>query len=206
MIRWPIVVHATFRAQPERGNYRDWKEYIANDCSSACVYCAMPEADFGGLRNFTVEHFRPKSIYRHLENRISNLYLACCICNSMKGDDWPGDCGPEFGREGYANPGENDFNAIFVIDERGFVDSQYVAGRYMVERLYLNRPQLLLWRQKRHITMWGDAALTRIAERLARGCDHDTGCELLVACSELINLLRELVSARPAVPDEYLRR
>ena len=47
--------------QPKTGKYSDWKEIIADECKHQCVYCALSESRFGGIRNFHVEHYRPKS-------------------------------------------------------------------------------------------------------------------------------------------------
>ena len=56
--------------QPTKGKYSDWKEILAEEGFNQCVYCAIPDACFGGIRNFHVEHYRPKSKFKKLENNI----------------------------------------------------------------------------------------------------------------------------------------
>src|SRR5690349_11271873 len=87
-MKWPILTGVT-RAQPPSGRWHDWKEVISEDCDEKCIYCAIHEGRFGGLRNFHVEHYRPKDRFPRLENTITNLYLACAVCNVLKCDDWP---------------------------------------------------------------------------------------------------------------------
>ena len=84
--------------QPKSGKYSDWKARIAEECKHQCVYCAISESRFGGIRNFTIEHYRPKKRpeFSHLVNDIKNLYLACPICNTFKGNDWPAEPKKDF--------------------------------------------------------------------------------------------------------------
>lgn len=146
-MRWPnLVGKARFR--PGRGSWSDWKEAIADYCESRCVYCAIHEGRFGGLRNFHVEHFRPKARFPEFENEIANLYLACAICNVLKSDDWPAEPASDHSRLAYPDPGGCDYNAIFAIDAATHgVTSKAVAGKYLIERILLNRPQLVLERR-----------------------------------------------------------
>jgi hypothetical protein len=112
------------------------------------VYCGIPEARFGGIRNFHVEHFRPKIRFPKLENNIGNLYLACAICNVLKSDDWPCEPAANHSRASYPDPSRADFNALFVVSSQTYeVNSATVAGRYLVERVVLNRAQLILERR-----------------------------------------------------------
>jgi 5-methylcytosine-specific restriction endonuclease McrA len=90
--------------QPKKGRYSDWKEILAEEGFNQCVYCAIPDACFGGIRNFHVEHYRPKSKFEKLENDIKNLFYACAICNTFKGDDWPGEPEKDFFAPCYPDP------------------------------------------------------------------------------------------------------
>ena len=133
---------------PSKGTYVEWKPLLAKEGFHQCVYCAIPEPRFGGLRNFHVEHFRPKSKFPHLENEFSNLFFACAICNSFKGDDWPADPCSDHVKPTYLCPSDFDLSTLINVDwVKGTSAGQYPATRYMVERLYLNRPQLILERR-----------------------------------------------------------
>jgi hypothetical protein len=142
-----------YTKQPGNGNYRAWKELLAKEGFYQCVYCAIHEGCFGGIRNFHVEHYRPKSKFKELENDIKNLFYACAICNVFKGSDWPGDPKKDFSNPSYPDPSQVDYGDIFLINNSsGVVKGKYRASRYLVERLYLNRPQLILERKMSSIT------------------------------------------------------
>lgn len=135
--------------QPSSGNYRDWKELIASECWNQCVYCAIHERDFGGIRNFHIEHYRPKSLFPKLIDDIKNLFYACAICNVFKGSDWPDEPSSKFNNPSYPDPSKIDYSDIFKLDaDKGEIFGKYTASIYMTEKLYLNRPQLILLRRK----------------------------------------------------------
>jgi hypothetical protein len=156
-MRWPILVGRN-RTQPLTGVWHDWKQPIADECGTLCVYCAVPEARLGGLRSFHVEHFRPKSKFPALENAIGNLFLACGICNVLKSDDWPADPSSDHSVAAYPDPALSDYNVLLSVLPDSFeVDSQLVSGRYLIERVMLNRAQLVVQRRL-------SAALAAIAD------------------------------------------
>ena len=146
-MQWPNLVGKA-RIQPPQGNWHEWKQAIADHCAGRCVYCAIPESRFGGIRNFHIEHFRPKAKFPRLENNIRNLYLACAICNVLKSDDWPAEPTVNHSRAAYPDPSRTDYNALFVTSSTTHeVGSRTVAGKYLVERVLLNRAQLILERR-----------------------------------------------------------
>ena len=146
-MRWPNVVGKS-RVQPTKGDWHDWKQEIADHCGGHCIYCAISEARFGGVRNFHIEHYRPKKKFPKLENDIRNLYLACAICNVLKCDDWPSDPLADHSVTAYPDPSLADYNQLFDISIATYeVHSPTVAGKYLIERLLLNRGQLTLERR-----------------------------------------------------------
>lgn len=146
-MKWPLL-SGKRRQQPVTGRWHEWKAKIADECGAQCIYCAIHEARFGGIRNFHVEHFRPKAKFPKLENDIRNLYLACAICNVLKCDDWPAEPKPDHSAPGYPDPAACDYNSLFSIDGRTHeIGSSVVAGRYVIERVMLNRAQLILQRR-----------------------------------------------------------
>ncbi|WP_151999504.1 MULTISPECIES: HNH endonuclease [unclassified Imperialibacter] len=140
---------------PTSGSYQDWKPQLADEGRFQCVYCAIHENNFGGTRNFHVEHYRPKSIarFRHLIDDFNNLYYACSICNCFKGNDWPNDppSNPSIPLVYYPEPSKMDYNKLFVVREDWIINGQSVAAKYLVEKLYLNRPQLILERRSKFL-------------------------------------------------------
>jgi hypothetical protein len=146
-VQWPNLV-GKVRIQPLQGAWHLWKQAIADHCAGQCVYCAIPEGRFGGIRNFHIEHFRPKSKFPKLENHIGNLYLACAICNVLKSDDWPAEPIADHSLATYPDPFHTDYNTLFVISSRTYeVGSSKVAGKYLIEKILLNRAQLILERR-----------------------------------------------------------
>lgn len=148
------------RTPPKTGRYSEWKQEIAADCHNQCIYCCIPDSRYGGIDNFHVEHYRPKSLFGDLENSIGNLYLACAICNRFKSDDWPNEPLPDHSAASYPDPHTCDYSTLFSVESGSFsIAGLYVASRYLVERLYLNRPQLL--RERRHAQLLNELTLLK---------------------------------------------
>ena len=146
-MRWRIIDKRS-AAAPSTGDYRSWKPKLALEAELQCVYCCIHESRFGGIRNFHVEHFRPQSKFPLLRDDYSNLFYACGVCNSFKSDDWPADLDPgDLTSPGYPSPADVDYNEFLHVDERtGEVHGDGVTGRYLVERLHLNRGHLVALR------------------------------------------------------------
>ncbi|MCU0660387.1 MAG: HNH endonuclease [Candidatus Pacebacteria bacterium] len=127
------------------------KEFLREEGGFRCVYCAVHENALGGIQAFHVEHYRPKSKpeFAHLENSLSNLFYACPICNRFKANDWPGEPKKKHSVSSYPDPSTVDYSTLFKVSEStGLVSGPYVASKYMIERLYFNRPQLILERKE----------------------------------------------------------
>lgn len=143
------LIHKDPATQPASGVYSDWKIQISDECYNQCIYCAIDENHWGGLDNYHVEHFRPKSIaaFKNLENDICNLYLSCPVCNRFKSDDWPAD--PDLSIPSYADPSITDYSTILISDATTYtINGNCVSANYTIQRLYLNRPQLIYERRE----------------------------------------------------------
>ncbi|HVY06512.1 MAG TPA: HNH endonuclease [Burkholderiales bacterium] len=133
---------------PSRGTYLDWKPELAEEGFHQCVYCAIAEASFGGIRNFHVEHYRPKSRFPALRNSYPNLFFACAICNTFKGDDWPREPNDDHSVCAYPDPSRYSYAEQINVDTSTFcLVAKTTSAKYLVERLYLNRPQLIIERR-----------------------------------------------------------
>ncbi len=142
-MNWKIITKDQ-SSQPTSGTYHDWKPRLAIEGFHQCVYCAIHESAMGGIRNFHVEHYRPKSRFIDRENDYLNLFYACPICNTFKSDDWPNDPVGDNSVISYPNPSKVDYNTLFNVDlQKGLVEGKNVASKYLQERLFLNRPQLI---------------------------------------------------------------
>lgn len=136
-------------------HYRKWKSDLATESKNQCVYCCIHTNSFGGIRNFHVEHYRPKSNpkFSHLEHTYTNLFYACSICNSFKGKDWSGEPSIKFDNNSYPDPSKVDYSNFLKVASNHQVVSSYKTGKYIINRLYLNRPQLILERRTHSINV-----------------------------------------------------
>lgn len=113
-----------------------------------CAYCLIHEGHFGGLRNFHVDHFRPKKKFPHLTLSYENLYYSCALCNTIKADHWPSEAQFIAGYR-FADPCQEDtYEDHFVLDIWGVLRSLTNVGEYTLEHLRLNRRQLVVHRQR----------------------------------------------------------
>jgi hypothetical protein len=135
---------------PQYKRYQSYKRHLRVDFEYECAYCNIHENEVGGPRFFTVEHYCPKADdkFPHLATVYSNLLYGCQVCNPFKLDDWPSD-NPIADDTGYLDPCKHDFDEHFE-PHRGFrVRGLTGPGKYMVERLHLNRAQLRKMRMLR---------------------------------------------------------
>ena len=188
--------------QPASGIYSDWKDILAEEGAHQCVYCAIPEPRFGGIRNFHVEHYRPKSNkrFKKLINDIHNLYFACAICNTFKSDDWPAEPDPTYRIQCYPDPSVTDYSDIISILDNGRVDGRYPASKYVTEMLFLNRPQLIYERRYSALLDRQQTAMKNLAPIIDELVNHATrravAClgQLTKATSHLTEVLRKMHS------------
>src|SRR5688572_16545963 len=111
-MRWRGVDRSRATA-PTATRYQEFKPCVREHCHRTCVYCAIGEAVLGGHRSFAVEHHKPKSIASNLETAIANLLYACNICNSFKGDVWPGEPLHDNSAVAFPHPEHIDYNSLF---------------------------------------------------------------------------------------------
>lgn len=142
-MKWQLIDKSK-GIQPS-GKYSDWKPMLADEGLHMCVYCSISDAQYGGIRNFHVEHYRPKSRFKELEHAYSNLFYACGICNTFKGNDWPDDPSEEsFDYVHYPDPSKTNYSNLFIVNiDTAQVEGKNVAAKYLVEKLNLNRAQIL---------------------------------------------------------------
>lgn len=176
--------------QPETGTYSDWKEQIAEECFYQCIYCSINEAQFGGIDHYHIEHYKPKSIerFKALENDICNLFYSCPICNRFKSYDWPNDA-DDLEKICYPSPSEYNYSELFEVSPDDYkVKGIYNSTRYMTERLYLNRPQLLYERRESFLKQ-REEEVTKAIEVLQEKITSNEDFVLLKEClSGLIDL------------------
>ena len=132
---------------PKQRRYQDYKPYLRKDFRARCAYCLIHEAHYGGLRNYHVDHFRPRKKFPHLLLVYSNLYYACGLCNTFKGETWPSRKQLAAGF-GFGDPCEEDLyeRHLHVNQHDGSLHALTNIGLYMKEHLRLDRRQLRKYR------------------------------------------------------------
>ena len=210
-LKWRKVIKGTL-VQPEKGTYSDWKPLLAKEASNQCVYCAIHDSALGGIRNFHVEHYRPKSLFPQFTNTFDNLFYACPICNTFKGDDWPNEPSDDFSNDCYPDPSAHDYNIFFDVDvKNGLISGHTTTSRYLTEKLYLNRNQLILERRSQTLRNRENelvATLASLCDVLGSMSDIQANA-LLAKCvkvlSRISSLKNHLYNITPYDPQDIKR-
>jgi hypothetical protein len=136
-----------------------------------CGYCGVSEADVGG--ELTVDHFRPLS--GGGDHSDANLVYACVRCNQYKGALLPEatDLAQE---QRLLHPLRDDLLAHIREDEStGRLEGLTATGHFHIAALRLNRPALIVHRQRRYLAVLLEARLEQalteneaLRERIAR--------------------------------------
>lgn len=182
-MNWGLIVK---RSAPQladkKYNDAEVKMHLRAEGGQRCVYCSINESIMGGYQFFWVEHHKPQSVDPSLINDLNNLFYSCQICNRFKSNDWPNEPDATFTLCCYPNPTAVDYKTLFNVGRDGQMDGVYTASKYLVERIYLNRPQLIMERrrvalQNYHTTLNEEART--LAERLAANGDEESNHLLL---------------------------
>jgi uncharacterized protein (TIGR02646 family) len=187
---------------PPLKRYNFYKRYLRRDFAFRCAYCLIHEAHFGGLRNFHVDHFRPKSRpeFRHLALVYSNLYYACGICNIFKGEHWP--TAEDVGAGLYfVDPcQENAYETHLAIhEENGELRALTRAGEYSIAHIRLNREQLKRHRRRQTEVRKKVAELRSLIERPGLPAGYVSGVREIIGQIE-----REYLNPAPPYEVEDL--
>lgn len=185
------------KKQPENGTYNDWKPLLAAEGFNQCVYCAIHENSMGGIRNFHVEHYRPKSKFADKENDYCNLFYSCPICNTFKSNDWPNEPVADNSLPSYPNPSDIDYNTLFDVDiNKGLIEGRNVAAKYIQQKVFLNRPQLITERRIYYLFRKGTAEIEEtknLLKMIANNDDYRKFSDILMDMStEFLKLLERL--------------
>ena len=105
-----------------------------------CGYCGTSEADVGA--ELEVDHYQPRS--KGGSDNFSNLVYCCPACNRFKGNYWNPSSPLRVLHPHRDNPSEQ-----FREGEHGLLIPLTETGKFHVERLQLNRPQLVAQRLRR---------------------------------------------------------
>ncbi len=109
----------------------------------SCGYCGVTETDLGG--ELDIDHFCPRS---HAGRSVlDNLVYTCPTCNRFKGDYWPApEAGPDLM---LLHPRQDDLSSHIGTLPDGRLIGLTKRGWFHIQRLRLNRPQLIELRVQR---------------------------------------------------------
>ena len=99
-----------------------------------CGYCDTSEVDVGA--ELEVDHYHPRS--KGGSDNFSNLVYCCPACNRFKGNYWNPSSPLRLLHPQRDNPSEH-----FREGEDGLLIPLTETGRFHIERIQLNRPQLV---------------------------------------------------------------
>lgn len=126
-------------------NYRNFKNYLADDFQHRCAYCNLLDSEITSF--FEIDHFVPQSeINKHpklkgLINDYENLVYACRNCNGEKTDIFEGDITVNpYENKKFYDPVKTDYNTIFYRNKLGTICSDDSKGKDMIVNLKLYRP------------------------------------------------------------------
>lgn len=203
-MKWELIDKSGAKI-PTTGTYSNWKPQLAFEGGSRCVYCCIPESKFGGSRNFHVEHYKPKSLFPKLTNDYGNLFYACGICNIFKSDHWPsGHQVGDYTSAAYPDPSLVCYGDFLTVDEHsGMVVSQVFTGKFVIERLHLNRPQMIGLRAVSALMARIRAAKDDIEKLWAAGeIQADNKDEVTDLLFALVKMLERVSDAKPYGADQ----
>jgi hypothetical protein len=127
-----------------------------------CGYCGVSETSVGG--ELELDHFHPLAAGG--SDEIENLVYACTACNRFKGDYAPAGDAPESLRR--LRPQRDDTGAHIAETAHGRLLGLTPRGWFHIQRLHLNRAQLIEMRHLFRAMQAQKDELTRAREAEAR--------------------------------------
>lgn len=150
-------------APPERmGVSTEARAAVRAAHGGRCGYCGVPESSVGG--ELEIDHFHPQSAGG--ADDVENLVYACTACNRFKGDYAPAPGAPESLR--LLHPRRDDLSAHIEEAAHGRLAGLTARGWFYIQRLHLNRPQLVERRHLSRVLQAQEADLQRAQEAEAR--------------------------------------
>jgi hypothetical protein len=107
-----------------------------------CGYCGVSEEDTGA--ELEIDHHRPRS--RGGGDEPENLVYCCPKCNQYKGNYWHETDLPHIR---LLHPQRDDLRAHLREEDNGELVGKTKEGKFLIQRLHLNRPELIAYHQKK---------------------------------------------------------
>jgi hypothetical protein len=136
---------------------QDQREALRRRFRFRCGYCGVAERDVGA--ELTVDHFQPRS--QGGVDEPDNWVYCCHPCNEFKGDYWQPDSS-----QCLLHPVRDDVAAHVIEQEDGTLRALSATGGFHIERLRLNRPQLVAYRREQRLLDAARQTQAQLVERL----------------------------------------
>ncbi|GJK50778.1 hypothetical protein TUM17560_31550 [Serratia marcescens] len=151
-------------AQKKLNKYNSYKEALSKDFFCCCGYCGAHHVYYGSGKCFHIDHFAPKSKFKHLENEYSNLVYSCPTCNIAKSNDWCGNNENESISNGigYIEPCDTQYSEAFYRDSSGKI--RYKEGNSAAKYMY----DKLKFGLRRHEIFWLADYFYELVPRISR--------------------------------------
>jgi HNH endonuclease len=121
----------------------DVRALVRQRAQFRCEYCGVSESDTAG--ELTVDHYRPQG--KGGTDELTNLLYCCQRCNQYKSNYWPQDDQAPV----LWNPRQEPHDMHFVVLADGTIYPQTSIGFFTMQRLRLNRPPLVTYRQRQQM-------------------------------------------------------
>lgn len=193
-MKWTLIDKKLTKRPATVTEYSKYRPELRLEAEEKCVYCAIHESSLGGSDSFHVEHYKPKSKFSELTNDFENLFYACAICNRFKSNDWPNEPKQDHSIPSYPDPKLVNYNTLFDIDIDGVLRGRYPASKYMIEKVVLNRPQLINERRERILRKRLGNAILKLEILGSQLLYSDKSDEQVSLLGELITLSIEMNS------------
>ena len=147
---YPKVRHKRSEDPPLFSHYRLYKKTLQIEFKRKCVYCQQSDSAAPNEHSFGVDHYKPQSIFPASSLDYNNLFYCCNACNARKGNYWPAVA--DLAKRFIPNPCD-----YVMFDHLRFkgpeVEPRSEAGIFATERLDLNDPQTLQYREHVNFTI-----------------------------------------------------
>ncbi len=117
------------------------REMVRRRAGYGCEFCGVHETDAGG--ELTIDHFQPKA--RGGGDDLENLLYCCIRCNQHKHDYWPASSEDP----SLWNPRQEGADKHFLMLDDGTLRPLTPTGAFTLNRLRLNRSQLVIHRSRK---------------------------------------------------------
>lgn len=128
-----------------------------------CGYCGVREEEIGS--ELELDHFQPRAAGGGDE--LNNLVYCCSVCNRIKSDFWSDD---QTGR--LLHPGLEAVSLHLREEFDGRLTPLTERGAFHLQRLRLNRPQLVRARRRRSEDRHIQQELAEVRENYRRALQH----------------------------------